>query len=48
VNLYSVAPSNAACQGDYTCLAPPRLIAEGLVLADGSVSVLLPAGQSVR
>jgi hypothetical protein len=44
VRFYTVASSNAACQtGDYTCLAPPRLLAEANTGMDGSVGVLLPA-----
>jgi len=44
VRFYTVAKSNASCQTtDYTCLAPPRLLAEANTGMAGSVSVLLPA-----
>jgi hypothetical protein len=44
VRFYTLAKSNASCQTtDYTCLAPPRLLAEANTGMNGSVSVLLPA-----
>jgi hypothetical protein len=43
VKLYLLSSHNLACAtNDYACLAPPRLIAEGTVAPDGTVSVLLP------
>ena len=46
LRIYSLASGNSTCAAqDYTCLAPPRLIAEGTVQGDGSVDVLLPAAK---
>jgi hypothetical protein len=43
VQLFQVPAQNAACAPqDDNCLSPPRLIAEGTVGMDGTVSVLLP------
>ncbi len=47
VRIYSVVPPKANCStADDTCLAPPRLIAEGISVASGTVPVLLPAASS--
>jgi hypothetical protein len=44
VQLYAISPINSACStGELTCLAPPRLTAEGLTTLDGTVGLLLPA-----
>ena len=42
VRLYTVAAGNAACS-DASCLAPPRLRAEGSSGTDGQVGLILPS-----
>jgi hypothetical protein len=44
VTVYALSPANTKCTtADPTCLAPPRLVAQGRTDGAGHLPILLPA-----